>query len=558
MSNCRDNKHDCINFPVYKFSKKKEFTDSDKTSLNKLCHYKRFELLHATVTLENYEMLETLLCHYKVGYSIGKKSIKNLFDRCINIPIALAILYEQFKVRDSRMGNLDDPMTSAIEYSVTSLINNLLAEEKYRNPINERGEGLVHLAVILNSNTLLTCLFMKNYDLNQKTSLGYYALRMAIINQQVGLISQMLHMGVDKDEKDIGNLYPELAPLLVTTIKYGLFNVATLLIKTGSNTNVTNTRGNCALHFLFFVSPPERILLASLLINHGANINHKNEKGNTPMDEAIKFGDLDLVRLFYAKGGLSQFKNPIFAAVSAKDVNMLLFFINRGYNIDEEIPNPIKPNSSITPLSLAAILNNLSCLETLLTFQPKLSNRYLTTPTTKKELCKNVETIIKHKLISSNSVQNYYAIVKEIQKYGNKEDILKSTKKAYEELQQLELIHLKNEITMKTILQHTIEEVTYYLTDETIRNRIYNHLFNSTVLCVYRLPFMVKLHFAKFHYQHFMSLMDTLKTETTKMHPYMPTVNKKNIAFHISIRHKIEYKLPINWHHKNHYEFLSQ
>lgn len=107
--------------------------------MSKLCDYKRFELLHATGTVENDEMLETLLCHYKISYSMDKEAIKFLFDHCINIPEALAIVYGQFKVRDSRMGTLDDQMTSAIEYSITSLINNPLTKEKYRNTINERG-----------------------------------------------------------------------------------------------------------------------------------------------------------------------------------------------------------------------------------------------------------------------------------------------------------------------------------------------------------------------------------------------------------------------------------
>lgn len=50
----------------------------------------------------------------------------------------------------------------------------------------------------------------------------------------------MTIMIVDKNGRDISNLYPELSPLLMTAIKYGLFNIATLLIKAGCDTKVTD------------------------------------------------------------------------------------------------------------------------------------------------------------------------------------------------------------------------------------------------------------------------------------------------------------------------------
>lgn len=85
-------------------------------------------------------------------------------------------------------------------------MDKLLTENIYRESINERGEGLVHLAATLNDSNLLTCLSTNYFDFNQKTTFGYSTLRMAIINQRLGTISDLVLMKVDEDGRELYKL----------------------------------------------------------------------------------------------------------------------------------------------------------------------------------------------------------------------------------------------------------------------------------------------------------------------------------------------------------------
>jgi hypothetical protein len=83
-------------------------------------------------------------------------------------------------------------------------------------------------------------------------------------------------------------------PLLLIAIEKGFVEVARLLVESGANVNVSDARGNTALHYAASRGDAE---LVRLLLESGADPLAANEAGETPADLAERLGHAQVAQL---------------------------------------------------------------------------------------------------------------------------------------------------------------------------------------------------------------------------------------------------------------------
>lgn len=161
---------------------------------------------------------------------------------------------------------------------------------------------------------------------------------------------------------------------LQLSVRFGRLAMIKFLLDAGANTNTLSIFGSTALQDIFAgnLSRSMRQKVAHLLLGRGATVNipaSRNLAGMTPVQEAARLGDFELVSLFvdngadlnaapYHRGG----RTAVQAAAESGEPELVIFLINSGAAINADAA----AYDGLTCLQAAASTGNLVLVDKLL------------------------------------------------------------------------------------------------------------------------------------------------------------------------------------------------
>ncbi|KAL6411548.1 ankyrin repeat protein [Ilyonectria robusta] len=161
---------------------------------------------------------------------------------------------------------------------------------------------------------------------------------------------------------------------LQLSVRFGHLAMIKFLLDAGANTNTLSIFGSTALQDIFAgdLSRSMRQKVAHLLLGRGATVNipaSRNLAGMTPVQEAARLGDFELVSLFvdngadlnaapYHRGG----RTAVQAAAESGEPELVIFLINSGAAINADAA----AYDGLTCLQAAASTGNLVLVDKLL------------------------------------------------------------------------------------------------------------------------------------------------------------------------------------------------
>lgn len=552
---CDDSGNDSFMTLCESIITRETLNENDKISLNKICEGHRFSALLTAMKFNKPGILRELLDLCKETIVFTPSKVRELFTYCIHQPHMLDILYNRFTIPNPpQMTSLDRPMLIAIKYSIIALLDKLLKNPEYRKPVNEWGEGLVHVAVTVNNVDMVVCLQNHEFDFNAKSNVGWTPLRVALYYQFPTMVTLLLNMDIDRDESNIATIQPHLEPILISTLREGLTTTfVKILLNSNCNPNVLGQNHSNCLQVLDDTYDGERVELAKLLVKKGININHVNGEGRTPLDSAIHLGDFKLFRYLRSIGARSIMGNPIHSAVLADNVHIMVKLINLGYNKDEEVSNPKNPEVLYSPLSIAILNGSLNCLHVLIALQPTQKIELI--PVLNDTIEIGAVTMGQYCLLQFTNERYYTRVIKELKIWDKNNIALKYLEKGRKEVQNLEGIKLEG-LTMRQIIQLPIKVLAYKLISRNFRNSVYNTIMKNGEIEVYRDYFLFKLYCAKVFYQYYLKQLEIIE-ETIDVFGCYPGIRSK-IAYYSTVHYKLRYHLEVAWESQHNFEFLKE
>ena len=154
-------------------------------------------------------------------------------------------------------------------------------------------------------------------DLNRMDAMGHPILHAWLGSESgrsVEMLNLMLAAGADPNlvQNDRGGMGPRKTPVLFDAIKGSgdeplPAEFLQAMLKAGGNPNISNARGETALHYAVSSKAADS---ARLLLESGANPNAADTDGYTPLVCAIRADDAGLIRLLAEKGADLNAKIP--------------------------------------------------------------------------------------------------------------------------------------------------------------------------------------------------------------------------------------------------------
>jgi ankyrin repeat protein len=188
-------------------------------------------------------------------------------------------------------------------------------------------------------------------------------LAQAIVQNDVGLVRQLVDAGVDVNGRPFG------ATPLHLSAEYGRSEIAQLLLNRGAEVDSIDNLGRTPL---LWAAVNRHSDVAQLLLSHGADVNRddplrfrgpmEDDAAETPLDYAIRGGDLGLCRIFFAAGAKIQKKNlgRLRRAIYSKNPDVLAWLIEKGAE-----PTMTSENGD-SALAAAGTAGNLEMVKILL------------------------------------------------------------------------------------------------------------------------------------------------------------------------------------------------
>jgi serine protease inhibitor/ankyrin repeat protein len=201
--------------------------------------------------------------------------------------------------------NHDAPLHAAAETGHRVVVQLLISQGADVNAKALDGGTPLHRAAAQGHRGVAELLIAKGADVNAKTEARWKrnalsALHCAVSAHHSDVVELLVAKGADirVTSKDL--------ELLHFAARYGLQDLAVLLLADEPDVNAKNWIGNIALHE---AAREGQTNLAKLLLAHGGDVNAKNWGGTRPLHYAASYGHTDLAKLLLANG----------ADVNAKD-----------------------------------------------------------------------------------------------------------------------------------------------------------------------------------------------------------------------------------------------
>jgi len=193
---------------------------------------------------------------------------------------------------------------------------------------------------------------------------GYYPLHRAVLDQQVGMIQQLIEQGAVTEVKDKeGNTPLHLA------VMAGKSALLETLLQQGADPNNRNYLATAPLHMAIEEKQSD---LARLLIEYGAELEARNNRGKTPLHLAAINGCLTCAEVLYQaqanlEATMEKDIRPLHLAAWYGQSEVAQFLIDRGANIDA-----INTDGN-TPLHFAAFNGQVKLIKVLINHRADMS-----------------------------------------------------------------------------------------------------------------------------------------------------------------------------------------
>jgi ankyrin repeat protein len=224
--------------------------------------------------------------------------------------------------------------------------------------INQKGESLLHLAIVHDAYKIYDELIKLNLDVEQRDKDGNTPLIKAIINNKVTFFKQLLKNNASLTAT---NSFTKQAPFYYSLLDSNVV-IGEIIIKNGINPNdYLNINNQNFTPLYLSVYKTKSIEYAKFLIRNGAEIDKVNSDGETPLMGAVENNSLDFVNFILNNGANVNFQDEykqtvLHLAVRKENLEMVLYLIQRG-GANKKVKDSLKN----TPLTLSKGINkNLS------------------------------------------------------------------------------------------------------------------------------------------------------------------------------------------------------
>ena len=199
-----------------------------------------------------------------------------------------------------------------------------------------------------NSKSVINVLLEKKANVNIANGSGQTPLSAACHAQNVEIVDMLLKRGADPNLRAFCDVSSEHEFPLLVAANNDESKVVELLLKHGANINVTDKKGNTALHHAIKHQSPQypHSLLASsdvksvidVLLENKADVNFLNHYGETPLCGAASRGFVDVVRkMLQVHGGKPNKGSPLVAACVAQNVEIVDMLLNHKPRADPNL-----------------------------------------------------------------------------------------------------------------------------------------------------------------------------------------------------------------------------
>jgi ankyrin repeat protein/uncharacterized caspase-like protein len=281
---------------------------------------------------------------------------------------------------NSKDGNGQTPLHYAVKMGKTNLIDLLIKEGANVNSTDKNKQTPLHYAAKQNNTTIADILIKHNADINAQDVNGnsplmtrikesdimfgqsrssinvafanLLILKGANLNLTNNKGNTALHLALNIEEKDFNPLYT-----FPQNISHSIF-----LIKNGSKLNIRNNKGRTALFLALYSGKRE---LLNLLISEGAKVNMSDKKGQTPLHYALKSKSYKMTTLLLERDADinesgKQKKTPLHYTVESENIKLTQLLINKGADLN------VKDAKNKTPLHYAVEKENKKLIQLLI------------------------------------------------------------------------------------------------------------------------------------------------------------------------------------------------
>jgi|GEM_PF-2970063 len=182
-----------------------------------------------------------------------------------------------------------------------------------------------------NNLAIVQLLLDKDADVNAKSGDGWTSLHGAALNENdnnLAIVQLLLHRGADVNAKS-GDGWTSLHGAALNQNNNNLA-IIQLLLHRGADVNSQDNNGETPLHKAIEFNHDNSLAMVQFLLNQGAIVNSRlQDSGETPLHEATRKENLDIVKLLVQKGAkvnaeADNGKTPLQYAYNDDIVNFLL------------------------------------------------------------------------------------------------------------------------------------------------------------------------------------------------------------------------------------------
>ncbi len=337
-----------------KEEKEKEMTDDLALAVKEADQQEKSQLLKVKRINDNNEKLlyqQAMQSKDKDLLEVYKKEIGNKGKN-----------YEKVKIEIDKKNNPEAFLADAITEDDTEELKYLFSLGANIKWTNNKGEPLLHIAIVHNAKKVYNLLISMKQDMEQTDLNGNTALIKAIIIIKPEFVTLLLRDGASPIGKNTVSLQP---PFYFALIK-SYSNIGEALISKGVNPNEPIIINSNALTPMYIVADKTQSKnFANCLLNNGAKINELSANGLTPLMAAVNNKDQEFVNFLLNNGADISVRGKdkrtaLHWAVQQRDASMVKYLIQRA-----GAGKKAADVSGKTPMQLAKKLDDKTIAKTI-------------------------------------------------------------------------------------------------------------------------------------------------------------------------------------------------
>jgi uncharacterized protein len=283
-----------------------------------------------------------------IGMLIDAGADVNVYNSLGTHAIALLAYFNKNELVDKALSKIADInsrhgqylLSDSVAYSRKNLFNKLIEKGIDVNMRDDEGSTVLfeHVKGIAIDPQIYDVLLDKGIDVNAKDNRGWTALMDAVAEKNLVLVEKLISKGA---EVDVQNQRGQTALILSRNEV-----ITSVLLDANANMNIQDQVGYTALHTACVKNLTE---IATKLLEKGAdpNIPEKTYKA-TPLMEAVRTGNLPLIKLLLQKGADVDAKNKLGGTAAdyteSEDIKRLLV-----EGVDNSGPWKAKTQADVAP-----------------------------------------------------------------------------------------------------------------------------------------------------------------------------------------------------------------